>query len=78
MANKQLDAAARQKGFPDYATYKAWEAKRTGVIRTKGKIAEAPPKNWLQKAGMMHPANMLDYVAKKFKSATSKGSDDDY
>jgi len=77
MSNKALDAAARQKGFPDYATYKAWEAKRTGSLRTKGTTASPPPKNWLQKMGMMHPANMLDYVSKKFKAATSRGSSDD-
>jgi hypothetical protein len=77
MSNKALDAAARQKGFPDYATYKAWEAKRTGSLRTKGTTKAAPQKNWLQKLGMMHPANTLDYVAKKFKAATSRGSSDD-
>jgi hypothetical protein len=74
MSNAKLDAAAKQKGFPDYATYKAWETKYGQKARNKnaGKngSSQGTPKNWLQKIGMMHPAKMLGYVADKVKAAT--------
>lgn len=54
----QLDAAARQKGFKNYAVYSAWaanQARMKGVngSGTAGKVpprkaAPPPQKNWLQ------------------------------
>lgn len=69
--SKALDAAARQKGFPDYATYKAWESKRTQSIRKKAPV-EVAPKNWMQKASMAHPAKMFDYISKKIKGVNER------
>lgn len=66
--NKRLNALARQRGFPDYTTYKAWQAKQ--AKGTQGVASKAAPKNWLQKLGPLHPANMLDYVSEKLKKAT--------
>lgn len=71
----QLDAVARQRGFPDYRTWQAWNRHRTaGLQQPGGPVQPQPaPTNWLQNLITSipgHPAQLLDYVSKKFGAAT--------
>ncbi len=63
----QLDHAARQKGFKNYAQYAAWE-RNTRQVVMGGNAPQAAPKNWLQNLIAKipgHPAQTLGYVRKK-------------
>lgn len=69
----QLDAIARERGFPDYATWQAWENHRSQSL--KGSNTTAAPKNWLQ--GLIdripiHPSYLLNYASDKIGKATRK------
>lgn len=67
----RLDAVARQQGFPDYATWAAWNAHRQAGLRQAPTDTEQPG-NFLQSLlGKIpvHPSYILDYVNKKLKEA---------
>jgi hypothetical protein len=62
----QLDAIARQRGFPNYATWAAWQQHRSEGLQQAP--AQPPPQNFLQSVFSkipLHPAYLLDYVNKK-------------
>jgi hypothetical protein len=67
----QLDAVARQRGFPNYQTWAAWNAHRSAGLQ--GPQPAAPQQgNFLQNIlGKIpiHPAYLLDYVNKKINGA---------
>lgn len=66
LSTGQLDAVARQRGFPDYATWAAWNRQRSSSLQQPAS-APAPP-NFLQALlGKIpfHPTNLLNYVNKK-------------
>jgi hypothetical protein len=67
----QLDAVARQRGFPDYATWQAWNVHRQAGLQQPAAPAQQP--NFLQSLLAKipgHPANLLGYVNDRIKSAT--------
>lgn len=67
----QLDAAAREKGFPSYAAWAAWDQKYRQPIREE--VAPAAPTNWLQNLVAKipwHPSFTLDFANKKIEKAT--------
>jgi muconolactone delta-isomerase len=62
----QLDAIARQRGFPDYATWAAWNRNRSEGLQQAP--AQQPPQNFLQSLlGKIpiHPSYLLNYVNDK-------------
>lgn len=67
----QLDAIARHRGFPDYATMMAWNAHRQAAVTQP----QQPPQqqgNFLQTLlGKIpfHPAYLLNYVNGKINGA---------
>lgn len=70
----QLDAIAREQGFPDYASWKAWNEKYRSTVRT-GDTQKPAPKNFLQSLAdriPIHPSYILNYVTDKFRGATEK------
>lgn len=70
----QMDAIARQRGFPDYATWAAWNRHHQAGLAQPSAVAPPQPQtNWLQNLVAKipgHPAQLLDYVSKKFGAAT--------
>lgn len=63
----QLDAAARQQGFKNYAQWSAWNA-RQQEMRGIGQVAPPAQQNWLQQLISSvpgHPAQTLGYVRRK-------------
>lgn len=71
LSQGQLDAVARQRGFPDYATWSAWNAHRQAGLSQPQQ--SAPPQNFLQSVlGKIpfHPSYLFNYVTKKFNEAT--------
>lgn len=77
MANQaQLDAAARQQGFPDYATWAAYQQKRMAMMHGPAPAGTGePPKNWLQnllESIPGHPAMLFKYVGDRFNQATGQ------
>lgn len=71
----QLDAMARQRGFPDYATWLAWTKHRTAALKKGQPQQEPPPTNWLQNLlGQIpvHPTYLFNYVSDKFGKATGE------
>lgn len=71
-ARSRLDAMAREKGFPDYATWKAWNDK---YRKTQTTTAEPKKQNFLQKLISKipgHPSNTLGYVNDKMNKAMKK------
>lgn len=65
----QLNLAARQHGFPDYASYSAWQAK----YRQGGSQAAAPAPNFLQTLLAkipIHPTYLISRVSKAYGDAT--------
>lgn len=71
----QLDAMAREKGFPDYATFVAWNRHRDANLRSGETQPAAAPTNWLQTLLERipgHPAQTLKYAGEKFKKATGQ------
>jgi hypothetical protein len=73
-----LDHAARQLGFPDYATYSAYQQKQAamrmqnGISGTGMEQGGAPPQNWLQHLLASipgHPAQLLGYVDERMGKA---------
>jgi hypothetical protein len=68
----QMDALARSRGFPDYATWVAWNAKRSAALQQP---APQQPTNFLQNLlGKIpvHPINILNYVNDKYQGATGQ------
>lgn len=62
----QLDAIARERGFPDYATWQAWENHRSQALKGSNTV-QSQPKNWLQQIfGVIHP---LNYAADRINTA---------
>ena len=69
----QLDAIARERGFPNYAAWSAWNQKYRQPIRAE--VAPEQPTNWLQNLVNKipwHPSSTLGYVNKKIEEATRK------
>lgn len=67
----QLDALARERGFPSYAAWSAWNQKYRQPIREEAPAAQ--PTNWLQNLVNkipFHPSFMLDFTNKKIEKAT--------
>jgi hypothetical protein len=65
----RLDAMAKEKGFPSYAAWKAWNEKYRKPVTTD---KPAPKKNFLQNLVSKipgHPAQLLGYTSDKMKSA---------
>lgn len=62
----RLDAMAQQKGFPNYAAWKAWNE---NYRNRKTKTGSAPKKNFLQSLSEFHPmtwsANRVTETMKK-------------
>ena len=61
---RQLDQAAQQMGFPNYATWAAWNAKYRSQSNKAG-VAAQPKKNFLQ--GLLekipwHPSFIFKHV----------------
>lgn len=74
---QQLDAAARAKGFPDYATWAAWNANRTAAVKNPTAVAQpqAAPVNWLQSLLQripIHPAALFSKIDEKYSKATGQ------
>jgi hypothetical protein len=70
----QLDAVARQRGFPDYATWTAWNRNRQEGLQ-QPTAPPAQPGNFLETLlGKipLHPTYLLNYVNDKFKKATGQ------
>jgi hypothetical protein len=71
LSQGQLDAVARQRGFPNYATWAAWQQHRQAGLQQAQQ--PEPPQNFLQSIlGKIpiHPSYLLNYVTKKFNEAT--------
>lgn len=71
MSQSQLDAMAKERGFPSYAAWKAWNEK----YRSTKRDGKAPKKNFLQSLFEKipgHPAQTLGYTADKMKKARKK------
>lgn len=71
----QLDAAARQMGFHDYATYSAFQAKERARITAPAPAGGPAPNNWLQnllESIPGHPAMLFRYVGDRFNQATGQ------
>lgn len=65
----QLDAMARQRGFPDYATWAAWHEKYRSTVRGKPK---PETRNWFQKlieSVPVHPAYLMRYTHERMSKA---------
>lgn len=79
-SDRQMDAIARQRGFPDYQTWAAWNRHRQASLGASGQPgaaqpAEQPPNNWLQNlltSIPIHPAALLNYVGDKYSQATGQ------
>lgn len=79
-SDRQMDAIARQRGFPDYRTWAAWNRHRMAATGGAGQPgvpqpAEQPPNNWLQnllEAVPIHPAKLLRYVGDRYTEATGQ------
>lgn len=70
----QLDAIARERGFPDYATWMAWHQKYRAPVRGQGQ-PQPQQKNWLQSLVdkiPIHPSYLFNYVSDKIDGATRK------
>lgn len=68
----QLDAVARQRGFPDYQTWQAWNAHRSAALQQPQGTAPPQQQNFLQNLlGKIpiHPISLFNYVDAKMKSA---------
>lgn len=71
----QLDQAARQRGFKDYAQYSAWSARQAemqGNPQVQAGPApqqQAAPQNWLQQ--LLGAVNPMNYVANRVNPALS-------
>lgn len=80
----QLDLAARQKGFQNYAQYQAWDAHRQDVLHGPTGTAPAPqaspqqeaPTNWLQTLlGGLNPLNWsAHHVTSALNSANNRAN----
>ena len=60
----QLDALARERGFPDFASWRAWDKNYRSPVKGKGQAAA--PKNWLQNLIdqiPIHPSYLLNKAA---------------
>jgi hypothetical protein len=69
----QLDAMAREKGFPDYATWSAWNKKYRSASRNGA--PQEKPRNFLQSLASRipgHPAHTLTKAKNKMKEATER------
>lgn len=69
--NQQNEALARQMGFPDYATFRAYQQKRMGMqhgAAPAGGVGAAA-KSGLDSAKMLHPSYLLDWVNERIKGA---------
>lgn len=67
----QLDAIARERGFPDYASWMAWHQKYRSPTQGQGQQAQQPI-NWLQTLlGKIpfHPSFSLTKAAEGMRSA---------
>lgn len=69
----QLDAVARQRGFPDYATWAAWNAHRQAGLQQPAQPTQQPNflMNLINKIPI-HPSYILNYVDNKMKGATGQ------
>lgn len=68
----ELDAAARQKGFKNYAQYQAWDAHTRQVVLNGNPSTGAPPGNWLQNLMEkipLHPAMLFRYINDNLEKA---------
>jgi hypothetical protein len=73
----QLDAMARQAGFPDYATWAAYQQKRMAMQHGPAPAGSGggAPNNWLQNLAEhipLHPAMLFRYVSDKINGATGQ------
>lgn len=69
----QLDAVARQRGFPDYATWQAWNAHRQAGLQQPAAPDPSQQPNFLQSLVNkipIHPSYLFNYVNDKIKQAT--------
>lgn len=70
----QLDAMAREAGYP---SYEAWRGHYKNYQQKRTVQGSAPKKNFLQRLIEKipgHPAQTLDYTRRKMEEATSKGN----
>lgn len=71
----QLDAMARDRGFPDYPTWVAWERHRQAGMQQPGGASHPQQNNWLQNLLQQipgHPAQLFDYIGRRFRQATGQ------
>ncbi len=76
-----LDAVAQARGFPDYATWAAWNQHRTDAIvngsNTSTSQSDSPtgqPQNFLQKLmGPIYPPTLLGMIGHRYAQATGQG-----
>lgn len=72
-SQRQLDTIAQQRGFPDYATWSAWNAHRQAGLQQPAAQPQQEQPNFLQSLLAKipgHPANLLGYVNDRIKQAT--------
>lgn len=71
----QLDAMAREQGFPDYVTWIAWNKKRSANLRTPQnyQVAQPQQKNFLQSLlSQIPPFSIIGHVADRYGQATGE------
>ncbi len=73
------DQLAREQGFPDYATWKAWNAKRAANAASVGRpaatgasvVQQGAHSNWLQQLlGHIPPFSIIGGVSDAYGKAT--------
>lgn len=72
----QLDAIARERGFPDYATWMAWQQKHRAPVRGQAQMQAQPQKknffqNLINKIPI-HPSYLLNHTNDKINKATKR------
>ena len=75
MSPEQLDALARQRGFPSYSAWVAWHNKYQSQTAGKGQPQAAQPTNWLENIlGKIpiHPIYLLNKASEALDKAGGK------
>lgn len=74
-SQSQLDAIARERGFPDYQTWAAWHQNYRAAHRTGTGQPQQAQNNWLQQLIdriPIHPSYLFNYVSDKIDGATRR------